>query len=59
MKISIGDHVVVSDPKHADSVHSFSFDGTVIDIVGDKYLVEDQDSDIFMLEQDEIEEIIT
>jgi len=58
MKYQIGDDVNVYGPKHSDtSIHSHSFNGTIVDIVDDTYIVEDQDSDFFPIEEDEIDPV--
>lgn len=56
MKYKIGDGVNVSEPKHPYNIHTHSFSGTIVDIVDDTYIVEDQDSDFFPIEEDEIDE---
>ena len=55
LNFNIGDDVTVTEPKHDSSTHNYPFSGTIIDIVGESFLVEDQDSDIFTVELDELE----
>lgn len=61
INIGIGDSVVVSDPKHEDSLHEHSYIGTVvgikIDSKGSRIIVKDQEGFEFGVDLDEIQEI--
>lgn len=54
ISVSVGDEIVVSDPKHSDSTHEHSFSGTVIGFDASAVDVEDQDGNIFAIGYDEI-----
>jgi hypothetical protein len=52
----VGSCVIVLDPKHPDSSHRYSFNGTVhaISRSDDLYLIEDQDGTGFWVHRDEM-----
>lgn len=53
--IEDGDDVIVTDPKHASSMHNHGFRGIFIGKRDGAYLVRDQEDDVFSVEADEIE----
>jgi hypothetical protein len=55
--LSVGDFVFVSKPKHKDSTHKKSFEGTVVNFHNGFIIVEDKECDCFSIEPDEIESV--
>jgi hypothetical protein len=52
MKLKINTQVIVS-PKCGSTVRH-EFLGQIVDVVGGQYIVEDQDSDFFTVDEDEV-----
>lgn len=55
---TIDDKVIVTNPKHYDSIHQRSFIGTVVGVSSRFYEVRDQEDDVFSVEFDEIEGLV-
>lgn len=58
--LKVGDRVLVTDPKHEDSLHQHSFAGRVVAIRGPELIVDvvDGDDDVWSVSLDEIDGVL-